>query len=37
METLFKKHKILISYILADNMEFPIGKKLPLWMAGLLY
>lgn len=25
------------SYILADNMEFPIGKKLPLWMAGLLY
>jgi len=25
------------SYILADNMEFPIGKKLPLWLAGMLY
>jgi len=25
------------SYILADNMEFPVGKKLPLWMAGLTY
>lgn len=25
------------SYILADDMEYPIGKKLPLWMAGLTY
>ena len=25
------------SYILADSMEFPIGKKLPLWIVGLLY
>jgi len=25
------------SYILADSMEFPVGKKLPLWIAGLLY
>ncbi len=25
------------SYILADEMEFPIGKKLPLWLVGLLY
>ena len=25
------------SYILADAMEFPIGKKLPLWIVGLLY
>lgn len=25
------------SYILADSLEFPVGKKLPLWLAGLLY
>ena len=25
------------SYILADSMEFPIGKKLPIWIVGLLY
>ena len=25
------------SYILADSMEFPIGRKLPLWIVGLLY
>lgn len=25
------------SYILADNMEFPVGKKLPIWLVGLLY
>ncbi len=25
------------SYILADEMEFPVGKKLPLWLVGLLY
>ena len=25
------------SYILADAMEHPIGKKLPLWIVGLLY
>ena len=25
------------SYIFADSMEFPIGKKLPLWLAGFLY
>lgn len=25
------------SYILADNMEYPIGNKLPLWIVGLLY
>lgn len=25
------------SYVLADSMEFPIGKKLPLWLMGFLY
>ncbi len=25
------------SYILADDMEFPYGHKLPLWMIGFLY
>lgn len=25
------------SYVLADNLEFPIGKKLPLWIVGLTY
>lgn len=25
------------SYIFADRMELPLGKKLPLWMAGLVY
>lgn len=25
------------SYILADNMEYPVGKKLPLWIIGLTY
>lgn len=25
------------SYILADNLEFPTGKRLPLWIVGLLY
>jgi len=25
------------SYILADNMEFPVGKKLPLWIVGFTY
>jgi uncharacterized protein len=25
------------SYILADNMEYPVGKKLPLWIVGLAY
>ena len=25
------------SYVLADNMEFPIGKKLPIWLVGLTY
>ena len=25
------------SYVLADFMEFPIGKKLPLWLVGFLY
>lgn len=25
------------SYVLADNIEFPVGNKLPLWMIGLLY
>ncbi len=25
------------SYILADNLEIPIGKKLPLWIMGFLY
>ena len=23
--------------IFADRMELPLGKKLPLWMAGLVY
>lgn len=25
------------SYVLADSMEYPIGKKLPIWLVGLLY
>lgn len=25
------------SYVLADNLEFPIGKKLPLWLIGMIY
>ena len=25
------------SYIFGDEMEFPVGKKLPLWLAGFLY
>ena len=25
------------SYILTDKMEFPVGKKLPLWIVGLTY
>ncbi len=25
------------SYVLADSIEFPIGKKLPLWIVGFLY
>ena len=25
------------SYIFADRIELPVGKKLPLWMAGLVY
>lgn len=25
------------SYILADNLEYPIGKKLPLWLMGMTY
>lgn len=25
------------SYILADSMEYPVGKKLPIWLVGLTY
>ena len=25
------------SYILADNLDFPIGKKLPIWLVGFIY
>ena len=25
------------SYVLADSIEYPIGKKLPIWLIGLLY
>ena len=25
------------SYILADNLEYASGNKLPLWLVGLLY
>jgi hypothetical protein len=25
------------SYILADMMEYPVGKKLPLWIVGMIY
>jgi predicted AAA+ superfamily ATPase len=25
------------SYILADDIEWPVGNKLPLWLVGLLY
>ena len=37
IETNFFDEKKSNSYILADSMEFPIGKKLPLWVVGLLY
>ena len=23
------------SYILADNLEYPVGKKLPIWIVGM--
>ena len=25
------------SYILADSIEYPIGKKIPLWLIGFVY
>ena len=25
------------SFVFADSMEFPVGKKLPLWLAGFTY
>lgn len=25
------------SYVLADGIEFPVGKKLPLWIVGMMY
>lgn len=25
------------SFVLADSIEYPVGKKLPLWMVGLIY
>ena len=25
------------SYILADRMEYPVGKKLPVWLVGMIY
>lgn len=25
------------SYVLADSIEYPVGRKLPLWMVGLIY
>ena len=25
------------SYVLADSLEYPIGKKLPIWLIGLIY
>ena len=25
------------SYIMADRMEYAVGKKIPLWLAGMLY
>ena len=25
------------SYVLADMMEYPVGKKLPLWIVGFNY
>jgi hypothetical protein len=25
------------SYILADAMEMPVGKKLPIWLVGMTY
>lgn len=28
---------IIFSYVLADDMEFPLDKKLPLWVLGFLY
>ena len=32
------KHKFMPnSYILAADMEFPYGHKLPLWIIGFLY
>ena len=40
METLFKKHQIADipnSNILADFIEFSIGRKLPIWLMRLIY
>lgn len=25
------------SYVLADSLEYPIGKKLPIWLVGMIY
>lgn len=30
-------HLLYSSNVFADEMEFPVGKKLPLWLAGFLY
>ena len=37
METFDQIAGIPNSYILADSMEFPVGKKMPIWLMGLLY
>ena len=29
--------QVLNSYILADRMEYPVGKKLPVWLVGMIY
>ncbi|MBR3565924.1 MAG: hypothetical protein IKN91_06330 [Paludibacteraceae bacterium] len=29
--------KIENSYIAADNIDYPMGNKIPLWLFGLMY
>jgi hypothetical protein len=36
-KTFAKIANIENSYVLADDMEFPMGKKLPVWVVGMEY
>ncbi len=37
LEGVTPRRPVTDSYVFADSMEFPIGKKLPLWLAGFIY